>query len=72
MGQNCARPGHTGRKARYEEIAANAALVLTAVASSLLDRQLASLAKRFLEDGGFTEPMHRMHSQRRRPEQPPP
>jgi four helix bundle suffix protein len=67
-----ARPGHTGRKARYEEIAANAALVLTAVASSLLDRQLASLAKRFLEDGGFTEPMHRMHSQRRRPEQPPP
>lgn len=67
-----ARPGRTGRKARYEEIAANAALVLIAVASSLLDRQLASLAKRFLEDGGFTERRYRMRSQRQRPAQPPP
>jgi four helix bundle suffix protein len=58
-------------KPTYPEIAANAALVLIAVASSLLDRQLASLAKRFLEDGGFTERMYRMRSQRRRPEQPP-
>lgn len=47
------------------ESAANAALVLIAVACSLLHRQLASLAKRFLEDGGFTERMHRMRSQRR-------
>ena len=70
MGQNCARPGHTGRKARYEEIAANAALVLTAVASSLLDRQLASLAKSFLDEGGFTERMFRLRSQRRRQEPP--
>jgi four helix bundle suffix protein len=61
-------PSH---KPTYAEIAANAALVLIAVASSLLDRQLASLAKRFLEDGGFTERMYRMRSQRRRPKPPP-
>jgi four helix bundle suffix protein len=59
------RLGHNGRKPRYSEIAANAALVLIAVACSLLDRQLASLAKRFLEDGGFTERMYRLRSQRR-------
>ena len=45
------------RKPTYAEIAANAALVLIAVACSLLDRQLASLAKRFLEDGR----LHRAH-----------
>jgi four helix bundle suffix protein len=65
-----ARPGHNGRRQTYPEIAANAALVLIAVACSLLDRQLASLAKHFLEDGGFTERMYRMRSQRRRPEHP--
>ena len=64
------RTGPNSRKPRYEEIAANAALVLIAVASSLLDRQLASQAKRFLEEGGFTERMYRMRSGRRR--QPPP
>jgi four helix bundle suffix protein len=64
------RLGRNGRKPRYEEIAANAALVLIAVACSLLDRQLASLAKRFLEDGGFTERMYRMRRQRQRPDQP--
>jgi len=61
-----ARLGANGRKPRYEEIAANAALVLIAVACSLLDRQLASLARRFLEHGGFTERMYRMRSQHRR------
>jgi four helix bundle suffix protein len=64
------RLGHDGRRPTYAEIAANAALVLIAVACSLLDRQLASLAKRFLEDGGFTERMFRMRTQRR--QQPPP
>ena len=63
-----ARCGQNGRKPTYSEIAANAALVLIAVACSLLDRQLASLGKRFLEDGGFTERMYRMRSQRRRQE----
>jgi four helix bundle suffix protein len=60
------RLGHNGRRPTYAEIAANAALVLIAVACSLLDRQLASLAKRFLEDGGFTERMYRIRSQHRR------
>ena len=64
------RLGRNGRKPRYEEIAANAALVLIAVACSLLDRQLASLAKRFLADGGFTERMYRLRSQRRGQEPP--
>ena len=65
-----ARLGHNGRRPAYSEIAANAALVLIAVACSLLDRQLASLAKRFLEDGGFTERMYRMRSQHRDVELP--
>ena len=60
-----ARLGDKGSRPSYAEIAANAALVLIAVACSLLDRQLASLGKRFLEDGGFTERMYRMRSQRR-------
>jgi four helix bundle suffix protein len=63
-----ARLAHNGRRPRYFEIAANAALVLIAVACSLLDRQLASQAKRFLEEGGFTERLYRMRSQRRRQE----
>ena len=65
-----ARLGDNGRRPTYAEIAANAALVLIAVACSLLDRQLASLGKRFLENGGFTERMHRMRGQRRRQEPP--
>ena len=65
-----ARPGRNGRRDTYAEIAANAALVLIAVACSLLDRQLASLGKRFLENGGFTERMYRMRGQRRRQEPP--
>ncbi|MBV8099083.1 MAG: four helix bundle protein [Verrucomicrobia bacterium] len=66
-----ARLGRIGRRPTYHEIAANAALVLIAVACSLLDRQLASLGKRFLEYGGFTERMYRMRSQQRRQEPPP-
>ena len=66
-----ARYGHNGPKPTCSEIAANAALVLIAVACSLLDRQLASLGKRFLEEGGFTERMYRMRKQQRRHEPPP-
>jgi four helix bundle suffix protein len=65
-----ARCGQNGRKPTYSEIAADAALVLIAVACSLLDRQLASLGKRFLEEGGFTERMYRMRSQRRQQHPP--
>ena len=46
----------------YGEIAANAALVLIAVASSLLDRQLASLAAAFEREGGFTERLYRVRA----------
>ena len=49
----------------YPEIAANAALVLIAVACSLLDRQLVSQADSFEKEGGFTERMHRIRSRRR-------
>lgn len=50
----------------YPEIAANAALVLIAVACGLLDRQIASQAKSFEEDGGFTERLYRVRSSRKR------
>jgi four helix bundle suffix protein len=46
-------------KSTYPEIAANAALVLIAVACSLLDRQLVSLAAAFEREGGFTERLYR-------------
>ena len=50
----------------FPELAANAALVLIAVACSLLDRQIAALAKAFEEDGGFTERLYRVRSNNRR------
>jgi four helix bundle suffix protein len=49
----------------YAEISANGVLALLAVACSLLDRQLASLEKAFLEEGGFTERLYRVRSARR-------
>lgn len=49
----------------FPEIAANGALALLAVACSLLDRQIASLEKNFVETGGFTERLYRVRSQRR-------
>ena len=44
----------------YAEISANGALVLIAVACSLLDRQIAGLEKAFVEEGGFTERLFRV------------
>lgn len=49
----------------YPEIAANAAHVLIGVACALLDRQLASLARSFEDEGGFTERLYRVRSGRR-------
>ncbi|MCX7003561.1 MAG: four helix bundle suffix domain-containing protein [bacterium] len=49
----------------YPEIAANAALVLLAVACSLLDRQLAAQATAFENGGGFTERLYRVRSEKR-------
>jgi len=49
----------------YPELSANAALVLLAVACSLLDRQLARLAADFEQQGGFTERLYRVRKGRR-------
>lgn len=54
----------------YQEIAANAALALIAVASALLGRQLAAQAKAFEEEGGFTERLYRTRQQARRKKRP--
>lgn len=53
-------------KSTYPEIAANAALVLIAVACSLLDRQLAAQAKSFETEGGFTERLYRVRTGNRK------
>lgn len=50
----------------YQEVAANAALTLIAVACSLLDRQLTAQAAAFEKEGGFTERLYRIRSQARR------
>ncbi|MEI6278980.1 MAG: four helix bundle suffix domain-containing protein [Verrucomicrobiae bacterium] len=50
----------------YPEIAANAALVLIGVACALLDRQIEAQAAAFTEEGGFTERLHRIRTERRR------
>jgi four helix bundle suffix protein len=72
------RRGHGGRGASqkstestkstvstYPEIAANGALALIAVACSLLSRQLAAQEKAFVQEGGFTERLYRVRSQKR-------
>ena len=48
------------------EIAANAALVLLGVACALLDRQIEAQAAAFTDEGGFTERLHRIRSDRRK------
>jgi four helix bundle suffix protein len=54
------------RRTEYAETSANAALVLIGVACALLDRQVASLAAAFENDGGFTERLYRVRAARRR------
>ena len=54
-------------KSSYAELAANAALVLIGVANALLDRQIKAQAAAFAEEGGFTERLYRLRSQRRQP-----
>ncbi len=63
-GQN-GRDGRDGRSS-YPEIAANAAHVLIGVACALLHRQIAAQAAAFTEEGGFTERLYRIRSERRR------
>jgi four helix bundle suffix protein len=50
----------------FPEIAANGALTLLAVACSLLNRQIASLERAFVEKGGFTERLYRVRNARRK------
>jgi four helix bundle suffix protein len=47
------------------ELAANGALSLLNVCCYLLGRQIGSLGKKFVEEGGFTERLCRVRSQRR-------
>lgn len=65
-GQSTASTASTrSTSSTYPEIAANAALLLIAVACGLLDRQIAAQAKTFVEEGGFTERLYRVRSERR-------
>lgn len=64
-GQSGPRGRQAAAPATYPELAANAALVLLAVACSLLDRQLTALATAFETEGGFTERLYRVRSQKR-------
>ncbi len=63
-------PSAKSVRSTYRELAANAALVLIAVACSLLDRQIASLAAAFVENGGFTERLYSVRTKRRGREPP--
>jgi len=53
------------KSADYPEIVANGVLALIAVASALLGRQLATLEKNFVAEGGFTERLYRVRTQNR-------
>ena len=55
----------SGRGVSYGEIAANGALALIDVATALLDRQIAALARDFKEQGGFTERLYRVRTRSR-------
>ena len=57
--------GQEQRPMIHAEIAANGALALLAVACALLDRQLAAQATAFENEGGFTERLYRVRSQKR-------
>ena len=49
----------------YPELTANAARTLIAVASALLDRQISAQAESFEHEGGFSERLYRVRSQKR-------
>lgn len=55
----------TSTASTYAEITANGALALTSVACALLDRQIASLARAFEREGGFTERLYRVRTAKR-------
>jgi four helix bundle suffix protein len=49
----------------YAMISANAALVLITVATSLLNRQITRLAEDFENEGGFSERLYRLRTNKR-------
>lgn len=59
-------PSTASTPSTYPEIAANGALVLIAVATALLDRQIDALARAFEREGGFTERLYRVRNESRR------
>ena len=66
-GQSGEKPRLKSMRSTFPEIAANGALALLTVACTLLDRQIATLERTFVEEGGFTERLYRVRSQSRRP-----
>jgi len=54
------------RSVSSAQLVANGALSLLNLACYFLDRQIASLEKSFLEEGGFTERLYRVRSARRK------
>ena len=64
-GQNLSISSIKSTPSTYPELATNAALVLLTVACSLLDRQLTTQAKAFETEGGFTERLYRIRTQKR-------
>jgi four helix bundle suffix protein len=58
-------PSGEGKRPTYQEISANAALTLLAVACALLDRQIAAQAAAFENEGGFTERLYCVRTARR-------
>lgn len=54
------------RSILFPQTSANAALVLTGVASALLNRQVATLAEAFEKEGGFTERLYRVRTANRK------
>jgi four helix bundle suffix protein len=59
------RPCQSTKSISPETLAANAPLSLLNLACHLLDRQLAAQGDTFLQEGGFTERLHRLRSKRR-------
>lgn len=64
-GQSLSMAASDSPNSSFPEISANAALVLLTVACSLLDRQLAAQAAAFETEGGFTERLYRIRSEKR-------
>lgn len=60
------RPDSADAVDQWGRIAANGALALIVVAAALLDRQIATQARTFETEGGFTEKLYRARSEARK------